>query len=692
MATPRFYLPPPLKGTGKNQPLIDATNMLEEQAKKYRRPLRVGWRYDLWWLRGIRKFRVMWSTGEVGVTYQNDRGELQIRYEDVLVKRQRELGRLMQIDVRPAVKPKGTGLDALRKSSIAQVILDYLESQLNGEEIKGALIQNLVDFGTGGLGVWVQDSVHLGASPTIEVIPPWELLFIPTEPSSSNDINGVVRDRWVSFDWLKSIKSLRLADGADGEAQMMIRTLGPGGRLPGDADPTHTNTVGATAGTHKETQQAAANDNKQKTYTKWAYLREYWIQGEYDRVARYIVKVGDWIALDVEFPQAGDTECPVMPVSIARYYDTGAYGRSFVSPLVPINRQQEKMVGNLFQNIIDLDLYGLKLLPTTAGIKRDALKNWGRLRYLFVEPDWNAPGRVTVDSLTPTNMGDFPAKIIEMSHGMMDRLSRESDLWSGNAPGRVDNSKTIGILYETSSIPMVPVTSSISNAYARVYKAMLQEAAKMLKSPEASNTIKLLTLDDAIAGVVIDPATGQMRLDDSNPIPSPSEVTLDVRERLPKFKEKDRQELQEQYMAMGPKGSMDMNFVDYLVEMLRRGIDIPAGNRGKVENIRTAWLENLILFGDGITPGTILQNEEYDDHMIHLQILTDFMARPEWRLASDAVRAKFLIHKQFHMMALGSWPATVPNPENLAMMDPNLQMGLEQGASAGPPMGTPPPM
>lgn len=683
MAAPRFYLPPPVK-QGNNQPLIDATNMLEESAKRYRRPLRVGWRYDLWWIRGIRKFRVLWSTGEVGVTYQNDRGELQMRYEDVLIKRQREIGRLMQIDTRPSCKPMGTGLDALRKSSIAQVILDYLESGLRSEEIKNQFVQHLVDFGVAGLGVWVQDSVHLGASPIIEVIPAWELLFIPTEPSTSGDIYGIVRDRWVSLDWLQSLKGLKLLKGEEGESQMMIRTLGPGERLPGDSDPTHTAMSGAasTAGTWRAAHDASAKDTKGKTYTKWGYLREYWIIGEHDRVSRYIVKVGDYIALDVEFGKDGK-ECPVLPIRTARYYDTGPYGRSFISPLIPINRKQERMVANLFQNIEDLDLYGLKLLPTTAGIKRDALKSWGRLRYMFVEPDWNAPGRVKVESLTPQNMGDFPAKVIEISHAMMDRLSRESDLWSGNAPGRVDGGPGLSFLYETSSIPMVPVVAQIANAYSGIYRSMLQEAGKMLNTPEASSTIKLLTLDDAIAGVVIDPGTGEMKLDASNPIPGPSDVIIDVRHRQPRLVEKDKEELQMNFANLSKTG--DMNLIDFLVEMLRRNLDIPVGNRGKVEAIRTAWLENLIMFGDGIRPGVIIENPEYDDHMIHLQILSDFMARPEWRLASQAVRTKFLLHKAYHMNAMGSWPAGVPNPENLAMMDPNLSGQLEQGAAAGPP-------
>lgn len=684
MAIARFTLPKRME-SGNNQALIEATTMLEEHAKRARRPLRVGWRYDLWWLRGVRKFRVLWTAGEVGVNYQDDRGQLQIRYEDVLIKRQREIGRLMQIDVNPSVRSRGTGLDSLRKASIGQVTLENIAANINLEQIKEGVISDVVDFGTCGLGTWVQDSVHLGASPIFEVIPAWELLAIPTEPSRSIEAAGVCRDRWVSYDWVQSL-GLKLPT-KDVEETLEVRLIGPGQRLPGDADPTVTVSSGTAGGFVYSPPAQTAQQPAEKIYQKFVYLREYWIEGEHDRVARYIVKIGKWIAKDEEFGKDGE-ECPVMPIRVIRYYDTGFYGRSFVSPLIAINRQQEKMVANLFQNIIDLDLYGLKLIPTTAGIKRDALKAWGRLRYMFVEPDWNAPGKVEVKSLLPQNLGDMPAKIIEITHAMIDRLSRESDLWSGNAPGRIDNARSLGILYETSSIPMVPVTASIANAFAGCYKAMLQEAAKLLGD---SKQLKLLTLDDAIAGVVLDPATGAMTLDENNTIPSPSDVIIDIRERSPRFPEKTKMELEDQFTT----GKLDK--VDYLVEIMRRNLDVPIGNRGIMENIRTAWLENILLFGDGKTPGNIIQNPDYDNHQVHLRILEDFMARPEWRLASNAVRTKFLIHKAFHRFSLGTWPDQLPNPEMLAAMSPELGGQLAagaqdpnaMGAAGAPPMQAP---
>lgn len=666
---PRYTLP-----TNPDD-LVEATNMLEDAGRRYRRPQRVGWRYDLWWLRGVRKFRIMWSAGEVAVNWQNERGELQLRFEDVLVKRQREGGRLRQIDIRPSVRSKGVGLDALRKASIAQVVLDHLTTNVELERFKGQVVDCLLDFGMCGVGTWVESSVHLGQTQTIEMIHPWELLPIPTDPCDDSERFGIIRDRYVPLDWVMQREGLTLPRGKEGEEKMQIRQLGPGARLPGDSDPSSMLLGGYTANLlyQPSNKQNNADMNSSKLYTKWVYLREYWIEGERGRVARYIVKVGDHIALDKFFPGEGETEAPMMPVQIARYYDIGFFGRSFISPLIPINRKQEKMVSNLFQNIEDLDIYGIRLIPLDWNISRDTMKNLGRLRYAYFKPEISSQGRIKMETLLPQNLGEMPGKIVAMASEMIDRLSRESDIWSGKAEGRADSGSTYRLLYETASIPMIPVTASLANAMVGVYGAMLQVASKLL-SGSAGQSIKLLTLDDAIAGVVLDPGTGEMKLDANNVIPSPGDVVIDVQERLPRLETKALQDLENQFAS----GKIDL--VDYIIECMRRNIDVPVGNRGIRENVRTAWLENIMLFGDGTTPGTIIQNPDYDNHKIHLRILEDFMARPEWRLASDAVRQKFLIHKAWHRAQLGEWPEGVPNPEALAAFPEQLQASLGQAA------------
>lgn len=672
MAYPRFELP----DRSKPEELVRVTNHLEATARARRMSLRVGWRHDLWWLKGVRSIRRDWQTGEVQVTHQTPRGDLRMRYEDVLVKRQREIGRLMQSDMRPSVKRKGIGLDAMRKASVGQVVLDHLASNIDIDAVKQRLFEDLVDFGTAGLGIWVQSSLHLGQSPVIEVIPPWELMPLPVEPSRTSDVYGIIRDRWVTLKWLESQEGLKIPKGED-RAKLRIQRLQPGHRLPGDAEPTNLAlSREPAAGLGKPPEKTGPSD---QDLTDWVYLREYWIEGEQNRLYRYFIKAGDAIVLDLDEEKlAEDGELPIMPVSVAQYYGTGFYGRAWVSPLIPINSRQERMVSNLFQNLIDLDLYGETWIPTTLGINKQKLMAAGRGKYQFYEPDYSA-WQMRPFAITPQNMGLGPMKVVEFSHVMMDRLSRESDMYSGQAPGRIDNARSLGLLYETASIPLIPVTASVARAFSRIYGALLQEAKRILKQGEGENyqAIKLSGLDDATAGIVIDPSSGQMQLGSANPIPRPDEVIIDVRERMPRLSERRKMELDEALAAQR------IDLVDYIIVCLKENVDVPLGNQSIVDSVRSAWLENMLIFGDGQTPGEVLYNQMSDNHKIHMRIHKDFMARPEWKLASQAVRDKFIIHVRSHERDLGIWQDLIPSPEVLSKLPPEVAQGLVMGAPQG---------
>jgi len=667
-----------LPAKGKNDDIIRLTNNLESTAKARRRSLRIGWRHDLAWLKGIRAFRVDYSTGEVSATYQNYKGELKLRYEDVLVKRQRECGLLMRTDVRPSVRRKGIGLDALRKAAVGQVTLDQFTSNIPLEPVKEAFVEDLVDFGIAGLGVWVQKSIHLGNNPVVERIPGWELLPLPVDPTRGADVKGIIRDRWVTYDWVKGKESLKFPK-ADMSAALGIRYVLPGNRLPGDADPNPSSTGEGGGGTKEPFVAQRDNADPRKHHTPMVYLREYWVETEPGRCGRYIVKIGDWVALDLdESDLITDGELPIMPIAVAQYFRTGFYGRSFISPLIPINKQQEKLAGNLFQNIIDLDLLGERWIPTTSGINRQRLVNQGRNKYQFYEPDYLA-WQVRPFQLLPQNMGDMPGKVLEASHGMIDRLSRESDIWSGRMPGRTDSARAVGLLYETASIPLIPVTAAIAKAFSQMYAAMLQEAGNIFRQGDGGNyqAIKLSGLDDAIVGVVFDPTTGTVQLGQDNPIPKPHEVIIDIAERMPKLANQRQMEVDEALQA----GKMDL--VDYTAICLKQNLDVPLGNRGLVESLRTCWLENMVLFGDGKSPGTIEANDVSDDHRIHMRIHGDFMKSPEWKLASPEVKTKFIIHFNWHRSNLGQWAELLPTPEALSQLPPEVAQQMMASAPQG---------
>ena len=98
-------------------------------------------------------------------------------------------------------------------------------------------------------------------------------------------------------------------------------------------------------------------------------------------------------------------------------------------------------------------------------------------------------------------------------------------------------------------------------------------------------------------------------------------------------------------------------------------------------------MENIILFGDGQTPGKVIVSEQ-DMHMVHMQGLLPFMARPEFFMASQQVRDAFVAHYQAHLLGDGAnMPDAAPYPEDGAEEQDMMQQmmaGLQQEGGGGP--------
>jgi hypothetical protein len=91
-------------------------------------------------------------------------------------------------------------------------------------------------------------------------------------------------------------------------------------------------------------------------------------------------------------------------------------------------------------------------------------------------------------------------------------------------------------------------------------------------------------------------------------------------------------------------------------------------------------LYNLIMFGDGRTPGgqDLRVSEEADLPNIQLMCLQQFMAKPEFALASTEVRKRFIQRKQFLQDMLGNLPQGMGNPEDEALVQQQLQQQMQQ--------------
>jgi hypothetical protein len=271
----------------------------------------------------------------------------------------------------------------------------------------------------------------------------------------------------------------------------------------------------------------------------------------------------------------------------------------------------------------------------------------------------------------------LPAQIAKFGAEVQNQIANQpQELMGGGAPGRVDSAQGLGFLYETSNVPLTPTAKSLARAFADCYRVALDITRGLWGNEKV---LDLTHLDDAIAGVKIDPQTGRLALTD-NAIPHPDEVIVNVASAVPRSKEQMKLELKDA-LATGK-----ITLTEYNIAARKESLDLPVGNEQEWQNYRRATLENIMLFGDGQQPGEVIV-ADHDMHEVHLMVMKPFMARPEYFLAHPKVREAFKQHHDEHMAGLGVTPEGMPLMDEAAEMS-NMQMegGGQQMMGGGMPI------
>lgn len=596
---------------------------------------------------------------------RNDSTCLDFRYEEVVRKLQDEVGKLLRMDVMPKVSRRQLSLDNIRQASVGQLSMDSMVSRKAAEANKLKFIPILVQYGTAGLVAWVEPVTMLGAEtpeappPDVEVVPPWELLSVPAELKHHDQVTAIIRSRWVSVGWLRLLDFGKQIDQNRDKLQIRSRKSGQVPTVGGSIRTIPT--LGTEAG-----MSPAPQKNQLADMDEFLKINEMWIENKPGVLARYIVFTDGFVFKDTDFSDAKDPH--LTPIGIARYIDTGGfYGRGLADILIPINIRNEQALDNLYTQLEELRLFGTTYVPASFGISPAQFEGSDVPRMLTYEPDYTVPNHVPMQ-IRPAELGTFPGEIAKIGIQLLDRLCPPSVL---DDKGRVDSARGLGYLQELSTIPLTYSAMSISGAYATVYAALLDQLRRLWPS----RTVAIQSfLDDALAGISMDPKTGQ--LTPSNQIPRPNEVDISIASAMPTSPEQIKRDLYD--MLQGQ--IIDKRW--FRIQARKLGLTLPVANDAEWENYRKAMLNNIILFGDGTKPGEGAMMSESDIHDLHLQVMSAFMARPEFTLASVEVRDRFQKAWTMRRDALGQFPQQLPYPENMA-----AQPGGPPGAGQGAPTG-----
>ena len=659
----KFQLP---EDTSANKKQVEQIfQYLVSTGKSKINPISINWFINHYYMRGIRNFsNINYGSGTLNASYLDESGILKFRYEDIVAKYQAQLGRLLAINLAPAVSRRGVSLDGLRKASTAQVVLDSAFPQEKVSKLALNAFPPLLHYGTIGFGLWVESVDSIG----IEVINPWELIPIPVDVSVPSDVRGLIRVRYVPKDY---VRGLSITPGERSKLYKEVDELKvPFGDLPADVNSKFQGTASLTHSgggfyirsgqSQVETQWKGRHTKKDKTQTDVTLLVEVWTETSDGHLAEYLVFAGSYEKLVQLYRHDHSASKYYMPVKIARDIVVGGfYGRSFIDLLVPLNTEAEYSLSSLFQSISDYDLYGLLMWPASLGTPPEAMRGRDGVKRITFEPDYTTP------ELKPFNLQ--PAKMTKpqidgamVAGSLMDKVANQpTEMLKGDAPGRVDSASGLGMLYETSGIPLSPTAKNVAEAVAGVYRSMLGICRDIWPS---SKVIEINNLDDSLAGIAFDIETGGINLA-KNAIPSPDEVNINIASEVPISKEQQKLELKE---------ALEKQIItldEYSFKVRELGLTSPVGNEQAWQNYRRAKLENLALFGDGETPGKAIVSER-DMHIVHLSVLDAFMARPEFYAASVAVRDKFIEHYEEHkIVGLGVLPEGMPPMEEAAELE-----------------------
>jgi hypothetical protein len=665
----RLKLPPK---KDKNVELVEALTAEMAPAEMEANVHLTSWKIIDSYLAGIRKYKILdrWS-GNLSIAYENAKGELDLRYEEILNKYLVEVGRYLKMDNSPIATKKGESLGALRNAGIANATLGALGAKLPLKLIHRRAVIPFIKYGTVGV-----NHVETGTPDfpdLFEVVSPRQLRGLPAWVDGIDNLYGIARKRWVPFGWAeeraKTVYKRKLpADRI--ESTLHGRSV-PFGAVPPEqtadyADQAGIGSIwrpiprdvlgpGISRGKDYYQDERAVKDGRYYVPLEEIYIYDDSMQF----VSRFIIKIGDYILHDEDFEAAGLRV--LCPLHVARHTDIGKFfARGFIAPLMPINDQMEKMLQSLFKNVQELDMFGTLFVPGASGIDTKKWRTGPRPRVEKFEPDPINPN-LQPFQLQPVTSGKLPADIYQISSGIMDKLASQGPFMQGQTSGRVDSAAGLGFLFNTGNIPLGLPANGLADAYVGVYSRMLQVAKDRLGPGE---TVQIAVVDDAIAGVIIDPGTGNLRLAD-NPIPEPWEVNIDVRDRTPRDRDIRKQELLQLYTAQ---------LVDdtrFWITAFQENLDFPGAPKEVWETWRKATWQIVMLFRDGKTPGEVTLGEHTQNADIQLIAVQTFMSKIEFSLASPEVRQAFESWKMdLEVLAGKSFPAGLPSPEMIAPGQP----------------------
>lgn len=681
-----LYLPEPSREESKRKAIAKMLSMHHDGGDYEHKMQRVGWTWAQNWINGLRTDGGLAQGTPLGMptpTYRDMRGRRRVRFEKSLQHVQTEQGRLLYIDVAPAVERRqGVGLGGLREESVTQAFTDYVYGLVKTEGLVTTAAFWSVIYGPFGLGVLPSMREEGSWLPQVVLIPPWELRPLPAGPLGLYDVGGIEWAQWVPLSWLKKAHRDKLVlpskrgMSEDSYAQKLdLRRAPKSSRMPSDSAPPSLGGLlpdaNALRGPHDDVDREPEDEKDDEEW--YAHLRQHFVMGENDSMSRCLVTVGpDWLAADTSYQEGEMAERlggvpPVMPVHIGGYQESASfYPRSFLSRELPLAREIEYIVGEHIDNQRRMSSLRKLLLPRGLGAN---VRNFKAAKdgIVAIDPDYS-PASFKPLMIEPPNLSEEYGPTLNMLGSMLEDLAGQGPLLRGHMPDRADSAAAARAAAEFNDVPLASCSDLFERAWAGTWRACLSYARSALSKDVNPNAptkafIKLGRIDETVLGLTFDPSKGTVNLSDYA-LPDPYSVKLTIRNKNPRPKQAIYQMLRE-LLASGQRSEVE---VDILA--IKEGLDLPTVNRSAWNAYESAWIENVLIFGDGKRSATTITHHVLtDNHSIHWIVHNELVQSPMLRLAHQNIQDALIRHMQNdHRTALGNWTEAATSVDMLGRL------------------------
>ena len=636
------------------------------------------------YLRGERNFRVP-------DPYDTSRTLLEVEIEDgypihdgVVSDVNTEIGKQQGIDIAPRTDAPLSSIQGARNKAVSQGILTYHLSDRVIGDVNRVFQRGRVVNGCAGLAISPTVYPGFGWGLKVTYIPLKELVFLPVG-CDSDKADVTVWRQWLPLKIVnREIEKLAVledskirplpAPESEEYKYLELRDV-PYGQTVNDLDDADMSPGGFFDVRASRTANVGSGKVKTRT-TKFVLFQQLFFSVDRRHLDRKMVVAGKYLVWDKVYPEF---ERPICPIRTSVYADVGGpYGRSYAHSRMGPNIRNETILNTLMRNYKDTDAYGIIALSSAMGLNIEEMFKEGKgCKVITYSTDPNA------QNAQPLQIVPIPMDRIARSMSVMQVINNEvyptSPLDQGRSVGRVDSDAAIKTTHVLGQTSIRAGAESARACWVQMYAAALELAQAHHRE---GDKIPMFMMTPDLAGVIVDveelpksqselkrkglremieaeqslQGEGDVNsdMDDlrgsrpkeyipvprftigPNTIPSPNEVTIDIRSMLPRDEESEFVEIVEA-IKLGACSVMEAQ-----IEVLQRGLKRFFGGRIVQATYRTAVLNLLSAFGDGVEAGPIVAAPQLFVRLVGYWVISSFVADPIFGLASRVVQNRIL--------------------------------------------------